>query len=176
MSLEIIVSKEITTNGGIPRYRQKLYVDACEAKEWVVKKLDLKYKLATGYSIENTKILLDAGYWYVENAADSIKTRIEEDANFVGKLKLLAQLHADSVRLEVEDNGTGIDPEVEPLLFISRIESAKFGKLNMHGGLGVSLYWLSNKLEKIGGRVGYVNKGQGVGAAFWCEVPLTRKS
>ena len=75
---------------------------------------------------------------------------------------------------EVEDNGMGIDPQIEPLLFSSRVPSSKKTDDRMLGGFGGALSDAWKAIAFRGGQINYRNKGHMQGAVFEYSVPLKR--
>ena len=108
------------------------------------------------------------------NASDSLMLMFQRYPKHVAELAVRVRANETHVGLEVEDNGTGIDPAVEHRLFIEEIRSKKRGKLKdvYHGGQGIHLYEAKKIIDDLGGRIGHINKGKNRGALFWYEVPL----
>jgi signal transduction histidine kinase len=79
---------------------------------------------------------------------------------------LRAREQPDMVRVEIEDNGTGIAPEYHEKIF--RV----FERLNNEdaSGTGIGLALVKKGVERMGGRVG-VESGPGrIGSLFWIEL------
>jgi CheY-like chemotaxis protein len=79
------------------------------------------------------------------------------------------------VRLEVSDNGSGIDPG-----FLSRV-SEQFCQADMsptrrYGGLGLGLTLVRQLVEMHGGTVEALSAGPGQGATFVVEIPVHQGS
>ena len=76
----------------------------------------------------------------------------------------------DSVfRVEVEDNGIGIDPTQISRLFhvFSRLQAR-----SRHEGVGVGLALCRKIVEHHHGQIGVTSAGEGLGCTFWFELPL----
>jgi signal transduction histidine kinase len=75
---------------------------------------------------------------------------------------------SDTVRFWVQDNGHGISPEDQPLLFVqfSRLDAARAE------GYGLGLSIVRRIVEKLNGKVG-VESEIGKGSRFYFELPLS---
>jgi two-component system, sensor histidine kinase and response regulator len=77
----------------------------------------------------------------------------------------------DSLRVEVNDSGVGIDLEQTPRTTLLRpFEQAAPFSTRSHGGAGLGLSVASQLLELMGGRLD-VESELGVGSTFWFTVP-----
>ena len=95
---------------------------------------------------------------------------------FVGKgvtprVRVRAEEHGERVRVWVEDNGIGIEPEFHDRIF--RV----FERLHPAGGYpgtGIGLAIVRRAMERMGGRCG-VDSAAGKGSRFWIELPRGRR-
>jgi signal transduction histidine kinase len=76
----------------------------------------------------------------------------------------------DQVRVEVSDNGRGIDPESLPIIF-ERFRQADGSTTRLHGGLGLGLAIVRHLVESQGGTVTAASDGRGRGARFTVCLP-----
>jgi signal transduction histidine kinase len=88
-----------------------------------------------------------------------------------GTVRVDSRISETRVRLEVSDNGSGIDPG-----FLSRI-SEQFSQADMsptrrYGGLGLGLTLVRQLVEMHGGTVEALSAGSGQGATFVIEIPV----
>ncbi|MDP3640169.1 MAG: ATP-binding protein [Nanoarchaeota archaeon] len=128
-----------------------------------------------GRTVENFPAFVNGGF--CANASDSLMLMFQRYPEHVAELAVRMKADETLVRLEVEDNGTGIDPAVEQYLFYEQIDSKKTrGKLKnvYHGGTGLHLYGSKRRIDKLSGRIGHINKGKNWGALFWYEIPLEK--
>lgn len=74
-------------------------------------------------------------------------------------------IHPPFVRVWVEDNGPGIEPNYQAQIFrlFTRLEGEK------HAGTGIGLAIVQKGVERMGGRVG-VESAAGQGSRFWFEL------
>jgi PAS domain S-box-containing protein len=83
------------------------------------------------------------------------------------RVQLSAEPYDGVVRLQVSDNGIGIEPKHCERLFqvFQRVHSAE-----KYPGLGLGLLIVRKAAERMGGRVG-VESEPGKGSCFWIELP-----
>jgi signal transduction histidine kinase len=84
------------------------------------------------------------------------------------KIKIRAEYYDNSVRLWVEDNGIGIEPEYQQRIFrlFERLHSAE-----EYPGTGIGLAIVAKGAERMGGKTG-VESAPGKGSRFWVELPM----
>jgi len=107
------------------------------------------------------------GVGFLHNAVDSLTERWEYKPEFRGYVKLSISKD-QSLRVEVEDNGTGII-NIENLF---KQHKSKKDPTLMTGGMGNHLFFSEKFVQELNGKIGYTNKGLNQGAIFWYEVPL----
>jgi hypothetical protein len=125
-----------------------------------------------------------SGEVLITNAKDSIHIkRARQRADYHGRIEVNVCASDDLLRVVIEDNGAGIEPEVEPYLFTwlgkaTTIPSHLLKKnmdrmIGIDGLIGDDLRQVRENVQGLGGRVFYENKGYNVGAIFGYEVPLS---
>jgi CheY-like chemotaxis protein/two-component sensor histidine kinase len=89
-----------------------------------------------------------------------------------GKVQVQLQRVNSHVEISVSDTGQGIAPEFLPHVF-DRFRQADSSSKRAHGGLGLGLAIVRHLVELHGGRVHASSEGQGRGATFTIELPLS---
>ena len=120
---------------------------------------------------------LNIGRHFVANSTDSVIEKFAHvDDKFEAEFNFRMGYDDDTTlyHFEVEDNGMGIDPQIEPLLFSSRVPSSKKTDDRMLGGFGGALSDAWKAIAFRGGQINYRNKGHMQGAVFEYSVPLKR--
>ncbi len=87
-----------------------------------------------------------------------------------GEIVLAATRTGERVRLEVQDSGDGIAPEVQARLF-QPFTQADESTTRRFGGTGLGLSICRELAQLMGGTVG-VTSQSGRGSCFWAELPL----
>ncbi len=99
----------------------------------------------------------------LENAIKHTKHRAD------AHIQITAETRGAHVILCVRDNGIGVEPQYQDVIF------GLFNKLDpATDGSGIGLAIVRRIVEVYGGRVWVESKGGGTGAAFFCELPRTR--
>jgi len=117
------------------------------------------------------------GYLHLlDNAIDSLLMKAYNDPEFVATLALRIAVSKQQVMVAIEDNGVGMEKNLEDLILTSSSYSTKrysllYGSV-ITGGLGAGLKLARNYIEKQNGRLHFLNKGKNKGAIFWYEVPI----
>jgi PAS domain S-box-containing protein len=91
-----------------------------------------------------------------------------------GRITVSLSRNGDFARLVVSDNGIGITPELLPFIF-ERFRQADSSTKRAYSGLGLGLTIVRNLVELHGGRIRAESDGQGQGATFTVEIPLTEE-
>jgi PAS domain S-box-containing protein len=88
------------------------------------------------------------------------------------RVRCRAEKRAASVRLWIEDNGIGIDPEHQQKIFrvFERLHRA-----DEFSGTGIGLAIVAMGMERIGGAAGVESK-RGQGSRFWLDLPANSKA
>jgi PAS domain S-box-containing protein len=83
------------------------------------------------------------------------------------RIRITSSRDGAFLRLEVQDNGIGIDPEYQGKIFglFERLHTNK-----EYAGTGIGLALVRKGAERMGGRVGVESK-PGNGSTFWVELP-----
>ena len=127
----------------------------------------------TSLSINEARTITEAGMFTICNATDSVIERYSTASpGYVAEIKIKLEFSSRILHYEIEDNGIGIKPEVEDLLFKELIDSPKSGKGYFHGKMGIDLFKFRTIIEERGGEVYFRNKGLNHGAVFGYRLPM----
>jgi two-component system, chemotaxis family, CheB/CheR fusion protein len=85
-----------------------------------------------------------------------------------GRLRVRSWNNGDTLAVEVEDNGPGIEPDAMPRLFEPFMEERN---TSVAGGLGLGLAIAKGLIELQSGKISAHSPGAGRGARFVVEVP-----
>jgi PAS domain S-box-containing protein len=89
-----------------------------------------------------------------------------------GKVQVILERVNSHIELSVADSGIGIDPAFLPQLF-DRFRQADASTTRRHGGLGIGLAIAKHLAELHGGTIHVQSDGEGRGATFTLQLPLT---
>ena len=90
-----------------------------------------------------------------------------------GSITVDVRSHNDGVEFSVMDTGTGIPPEMLPVIFepFRQLESPI---TRAHGSVGLGLYMVRRLLEMLGGEI-TVKSEPGLGSTFFVYIPVIKK-
>jgi hypothetical protein len=88
-----------------------------------------------------------------------------------GQVEVAMHILRDTVRVEVQDTGEGIEASHLPRLF-DQFHQADTSITRRHGGLGLGLSIVRYVVEAHGGRVSAHSRGRGQGATLVVELPF----
>jgi len=91
-----------------------------------------------------------------------------------GLVEVILARNEANVIITVRDNGAGIKPEFITHVF-ERFRQADASMTRRHGGLGLGLAIVKQLIEQHGGTVRAESAGEGRGASFTIELPLTKQ-
>jgi PAS domain S-box-containing protein len=89
-----------------------------------------------------------------------------------GKVSIALRSVNRHLEIAVHDSGAGIKADFLPYVF-ERFRQADASTTRKHGGLGLGLAIVKSLVELHGGRVRATSPGEGMGATFTIELPLT---
>jgi PAS domain S-box-containing protein len=92
-----------------------------------------------------------------------------------GSIGVLLVPETDCLRVDVVDNGRGIDAESLPYIF-DRFRQADSSSTRSHGGLGLGLAIARHLVESHGGTLTATSEGYGRGARFTVRLPVSLPS
>ena len=114
-----------------------------------------------GAVVGHKSVLVQVVANLVSNAAKFVA------AGIAPEIRLQTETRNGFLRLSVEDNGIGIDPEFHDRIF--RVFERLHG-IETYPGTGIGLAIVRRAVESMGGRVG-VESTPGDGSRFWIELP-----
>jgi len=91
-----------------------------------------------------------------------------------GLVEVILARNDANLAITVRDNGVGIKPEFITHVF-ERFRQADASMTRRHGGLGLGLAIVKQLIEQHGGTVRAESPGEGRGASFTIELPLTKQ-
>jgi len=97
-----------------------------------------------------------------EVVSNLLRNAVEHSRNKGEKIAVKAEKSSGSVVVSVKDEGTGIDPEIQPRLF---------NKFVTKMGTGLGLYISKGYVEAHGGKIWAENNSDGRGATFSFSLP-----
>ncbi|XGV98011.1 MAG: PAS domain S-box protein [Leptolyngbya sp. BL-A-14] len=89
-----------------------------------------------------------------------------------GRIQVRLERINSHVEITVSDTGQGISPEFLPYVF-ERLQQADSTTTRLYGGLGLGLAIVRHLVELHGGRVQAASAGDGKGATFMVNLPIT---
>ncbi len=102
----------------------------------------------------------------IGNATQALHASGNAHKQIILSVEQIAAGDADTLRFQIADNGVGIAAE-----YLTRIFSHGF--TTKKGGHGFGLHSAANAAREMGGTLIATSDGQGLGAAFTLEIPIT---
>ena len=87
------------------------------------------------------------------------------------RIEISVQKLPDNVKISIKDNGVGIAPEVQPIIF-DLFRQGPRSLDRSQGGLGIGLSLVRSVVQMHGGSVSVYSGGVGLGSEFIVELPL----
>lgn len=112
---------------------------------------------------------------YIVNASDSlIKALLTKHETYQAELSINLSYTNGNLRVSIEDNGIGIEANIEEHLFNDQITTKKNAPIAQYGGAGYGLLFIKKFQNQLNGKAGFTNKGLNQGAIFWFEANLEK--
>jgi signal transduction histidine kinase len=151
-------------------------VDLAEAVEHSVESLR-PASSAKGISIEiqkevspgEAKVIGDRGR--LEQVFSNLAANAIKFSRRKGEVRISVERSENEVKVVVKDNGIGISPAFQPLVFERFRQDTPQAEKN--GGLGLGLAIVRNLVEMHGGSVSVFSEGEGKGSAFTVRLPAS---
>ncbi|WP_273301081.1 sensor histidine kinase [Sphingomonas ursincola] len=105
----------------------------------------------------------------LQNAADSIDTRREneEDSSIMGAVRVQVEQLDQTIVLNVQDNGAGLDPSIRSNAFNAFCTTKPEGK-----GTGLGLFVCRQIMDEVGGSIAIADNAQAPGATLTLRFSL----
>jgi signal transduction histidine kinase len=116
--------------------------------------------------------LLDGDQKRLQQVVSNLLTNAIKFTPHGGRVEVRLDRTDSRVWIRVSDTGQGISPEFLPHVF-DRFRQADSATTRASGGLGLGLAIVRHLVELHGGTVGAESRGEGQGATFTVELPLT---
>ncbi|HMJ51100.1 MAG TPA: ATP-binding protein [Polyangiaceae bacterium] len=143
---------------------------ATAALEAVKKEAERKgIELGADFDDTHSSVLGDAER--LQQAMTNLLTNAIKFTPAGGQIRLRIQLLDERVRIQVEDTGSGIDPEFLPHIF-KRFSQADRTVTRSTGGLGLGLSIARSIVEAHHGSIRARSSGRGKGSTFTISLPL----
>lgn len=138
--------------------------------------IDSVERLAQEKSISITsEVAVDATVWADQQALEAVLLNLVDNAVKYtpagGKIVVRALSRGEFVRIEVEDNGPGIEPRHRARVF-ERFYRVDKGRSREVGGTGLGLAIVKHLVEAMDGQVG-VEPASPQGSIFWVHLPVS---
>jgi CheY-like chemotaxis protein/two-component sensor histidine kinase len=152
------------------RERVELHSVVALALETTAPVLDERRQTIT-QSLPTAPLWIDADPMRLAQVLANLLTNAVKYSEPGGVIELAAAREVDELRIDVTDNGIGIEPSLLPRVF--EMFSQMQGSLDRaEGGLGIGLALVKGLVELHGGRVDAHSGGLGQGAQFTVRLPL----
>jgi two-component system phosphate regulon sensor histidine kinase PhoR len=115
-------------------------------------------------------IIVNANEVLIRNIISNLLSNAIQYSKEAGEITLTVEAEQKRVRIEVADNGIGIDPKELSRIF-ERFYRTKDAKDKFSTGSGLGLSIVRNAIELLHGKYG-VSSNPGEGSIFWCEIEL----
>lgn len=121
--------------------------------------------------VNNADVSIDADLLRLSQVFSNLLINASKFTQEEGQITLCAEVSGDAVKVSVQDNGKGIEPELQPHIFDLFVQGPR--ELDRsEGGLGIGLAVAKGITEMHGGRITAKSEGLGTGALFEVSLPL----
>jgi two-component system CheB/CheR fusion protein len=134
-----------------------------------------KNGITLAVEIDSEPMIVEADVVRVKQIAWNLISNAIKFTPHGGHVIVRLKREGHEARLDVEDNGVGIAPEVLPHIF-DWFRQAESGSTRRKGGMGIGLALVKQLVELHGGRVRGRSSGLGRGACFSVWLPLQMPS
>jgi CheY-like chemotaxis protein len=114
--------------------------------------------------------LLDGDHARLVQVVSNLLTNAARYTPPGGRIEVSAQRDANEIRIEVSDDGKGIEPELTSRIFDLFVQGKRSAD-RAEGGLGIGLAIVKNLVAVHGGTVAVTSGGEGKGSRFVVRLP-----
>ena len=139
--------------------------------------LETARPLATGKRIElhwtdsSREVVVNGDAARLYQVFDNILSNAIKFTPAEGTVHVSVHLAGADVEIRIRDTGSGITPDLLPLIF-ERFRQSEVAALHKHGGLGLGLAIVKEIVALHGGNVRAESPGKGKGTTFFVSLPL----
>jgi signal transduction histidine kinase len=119
-----------------------------------------------------TGLLLDADHARLVQVVSNLLTNAARYTPPGGRIEVSARHDANDIRIEVSDDGKGIEPELTSRIFDLFVQGKRSAD-RAEGGLGIGLAVVKNLVAVHGGTVAVTSGGNGKGSRFVVRLPAS---
>jgi signal transduction histidine kinase len=116
-------------------------------------------------------LMVDGDHTRLVQVAANLLNNAAKYTHEGGRIDVALDEHEGQARLAVRDNGTGIGPDLLPVVFDLFTQGSRTLD-RAQGGLGLGLALVRKLVELHGGQVAASSPGQGQGSTFTVTLPL----
>lgn len=128
-------------------------------------------KLALSSDLPRGEAWIMADAEKIGDVVDNLLSNATKFSPMSGELKVSLKSAAGKARLQIEDRGPGIPPELMPHVF-EQFFAANQGPTRQYPGLGLGLPLSKQIIERHNGHIWLESRGSGQGATACLEIPL----
>jgi PAS domain S-box-containing protein len=129
--------------------------------------VELRFECPQGLMMEqNRNSMLQMMVNLLDNSVEAVVERKSRAADSAGQIQVtVVQIGEGRVVITVEDNGCGMEPELQQKIFQMGFTTKTFGS-------GLGIHAVGNFISKLGGEISFHSDGRDHGAVVRMEMPI----